>query len=59
MNRIVYQLLKGYLIRSVWLYAFLGLAQFSLTGVYWLRGWARMPNAGMALGLWPVLPGST
>jgi hypothetical protein len=52
MNRIVYQLLKGYLFRSVWLYAFLGLAQFSLTGVYWLRGWARMPIAGMALGLW-------
>lgn len=52
MNRPVYQLLKGYLSRSVWLYAFLGLAQFGLTGVYWLRGWGRMPVAGMALGAW-------
>lgn len=54
MNRTVYKLLKGYLIRSVWLYAFLGLAQFGLTGVYWLRGWGRMPIAGAALGLWGV-----
>jgi hypothetical protein len=51
-NRTVYKLLKGYLFRSVWLYAFLGLAQFSLTGVYWLRGWGRMPIAAAALGLW-------
>ena len=52
MNRTVYKLLKGYLFRSVWLYAFLGLAQFGLTGVYWLRGWGRMPIAGAALGIW-------
>ena len=52
MNRTVYKLLKGYLFRSVWLYAFLGLAQFLLTGVYWQRGWGRAPIAGMALGLW-------
>lgn len=52
MNRTVYKLLKGYLFRSVWLYAFLGLAQFGLTGVYWLRGWGRMPIAGAALGMW-------
>ena len=45
MNRTVYKLLKGYLFRSVWLYALLGLAQFGLTGVYWLRGWGRMPIA--------------
>jgi hypothetical protein len=51
-NRTVYKLLKGYLFRSVWLYAFLGLAQFCLTGVYWLRGWGRMPVAAAALGLW-------
>jgi hypothetical protein len=51
-NRTVYKLLKGYLLRSVWLYAFLGLAQFGLTGVYWLRGWGRMPIAGAALGVW-------
>jgi multisubunit Na+/H+ antiporter MnhG subunit len=51
-NRTVYKLLKGYLLRSVWLYAFLGLAQFSLTGVSWLRGWGRMPIAAAALGLW-------
>jgi len=52
MNRTVYKLLKGYLFRSVWLYAFFGLAHFGLTGVYWLRGLGRMPIAGMALGLW-------
>ena len=52
MNRIVYALLKGYLRRSVWLYAFFGLAQFLLTGVFWLRGFERMPIAGMALALW-------
>jgi hypothetical protein len=54
-NRTVYKLLKGYLLRSVWLYAFLGLAQFLLTGVYWLRGWGRAPIAGMALGLWGAI----
>jgi hypothetical protein len=56
-NRTVYQLLKGYLFRSVWLYGFLGLAQFGLTGVYWLRGWGRMPIAGMALGAWGAVAG--
>ena len=52
MNRTVYKLLKAYLFRSVWPYVFLGLAQFGLTGVYWLRGWGRMPIAGATLGLW-------
>lgn len=52
MNRCVYKLLKGYLLRSVWLYAIVGLLQFSLTGLFWLRGWGRMPIAAMELGLW-------
>jgi hypothetical protein len=52
MNRTVYKLLRGYLIRSVWLYAFLGVAQFSLTGVYWLRGFGRIPVIGLVLGMW-------
>lgn len=52
MNRTVRELLQGYLFRSAWLYAFFGVAQFCMTGVYWLRGWGRMPVAGMALGLW-------
>jgi hypothetical protein len=51
-NRTVYKLLKGYLFRSVWLYAFLGVAQFCSTGVYWLRGFGRMPVIGLALGIW-------
>ena len=52
MNRTVHKLLMGYLFRSAWLYGFLGLAQFCLTGVYWLRGWGRMPIGAAALGLW-------
>jgi len=51
-NRTVYKLLKGYLFRSVWLYAALGFTQFSLVGLYWLRGWGRVPIAAAALGLW-------
>jgi hypothetical protein len=51
-NRTVYKLLQGYLRRSVWLYAVVGLLQFSLTGLYWLRGWGRAPIAAMELGLW-------
>lgn len=52
MNRTVYKLLKGYLRRSVWLYAALGVLQFLLTEYFWLRDYGRMPIAGMALGLW-------
>src|SRR4029077_1140948 len=52
MNRTVYKLLKGYLRRSVWVYAALGVAQFLLTEDFWLRGYGRMPIACMALGLW-------
>jgi hypothetical protein len=51
-NRTVYRLLKGYLARSGWFYAALGASQFMLTGDFWLRGYGRMPIAGMALGLW-------
>jgi hypothetical protein len=51
-NRTAYGLLKGYLFRSVWIYAAVGFAQFSLVGLYWLRGWGRMPIAAMELGIW-------
>jgi hypothetical protein len=52
MNRTVYKLLEGYLIRSVWLYAFLGLIQFLMTSVYWVRGYDRAPATGVLLGIW-------
>jgi hypothetical protein len=52
MNPTVYGLLKRYLARSVWLYAFLGLLQFMMTGVYWWRGYDRVPAAGVLLGIW-------
>jgi hypothetical protein len=52
MNPTVYRLLKGYLIRSAWLYAFIGLLQFMMTGVYWWRGYDRVPAAGVLLGIW-------
>jgi hypothetical protein len=52
MNPTVYGLLKRYLARSVWLYAFLGLLQFMLTGVYWVEGYDRVPTAGVLLGIW-------
>ena len=52
MNRIVFRLLQGYLRRSVWVYAIVGVLQFTLTGLYWLRGWGRAPIAAVELGLW-------
>jgi hypothetical protein len=48
----VYRLLKGYLVRSAWLFAFLGLVQFLMTGFYWMRGFPLLPIAGAALGPW-------
>jgi len=50
-NRTVYKLLKGYLFRSVWLYATVGLTQYFLVGLYWQRGWG-LPIAAAQLGLW-------
>jgi hypothetical protein len=55
MNSKVYQLLKGYLARSMWPYALLGLLQFIMTGVYWWRGYDRVPAAGVLLGLWGAM----
>jgi hypothetical protein len=52
MNPTVYRLLKQHLLRSAWLYALLGLAQFSFTGVYWLHGFGRVSVIGLALGTW-------
>jgi hypothetical protein len=52
MNSKVYRLLKEYLARNAWPYALLGLLQFMMAGVYWWRGYDRMPAAGVLLGLW-------
>jgi hypothetical protein len=52
MNPTVYGLLKGYLARSVWLYAFLGVLQFMMTGFYWAEAYDRVPAAGVLLGIW-------
>jgi hypothetical protein len=52
MNPTVYGLLKRYLARGVWLYAFLGLLQFMMAGVYWWRGYDRVPAAAVLLGVW-------
>jgi hypothetical protein len=51
-NRAAYTLLKGYLIRSAWLYFFVGLLQFLMTGLNWVRGYDRAPAAGVMLGIW-------
>jgi hypothetical protein len=52
MNPMVLKLLKGYLMRSVWLYGFLGVLQFMMTGFYWAEGYDRVPAAGVLLGIW-------
>jgi hypothetical protein len=54
MNRTVYKLLTGYLLRSVWLYGFLGLVQFCMTELYWVRGFARVTVPAALLGLWGI-----
>ena len=55
MNSRVYRLLKGYLARSVLPYALLGLLQFIMAGLYWWRGYDRVPAAGVLLGLWGAM----
>ena len=54
MNRTVYKLLTGYLLRSVWLYGLLGLVQFCITELYWVRGSMRVTAPAALLGLWGI-----
>jgi hypothetical protein len=51
---IAYRLLRGYLLRSVWLYALLGTAQYLLTGWYWVHGITRVTMPLALLGMWGV-----
>jgi hypothetical protein len=52
MNPIVYRLLKGYLMRSVWLYAFLAVLQLLLVSAFWAAKYDRVPGVGVLLGIW-------
>jgi hypothetical protein len=49
-----YRLLKGYLLRSVWLYSAVGLMQFLLTDFYWRAGVGRVGVPVALLGLWGI-----
>jgi hypothetical protein len=51
-NAIVYCLLKGFLARSAWLYAILGVASYMMSGGFWALRIDRIPLVGMWLGLW-------
>jgi hypothetical protein len=51
-NRTVLKLLKGYLARSGWLYAFVGVLQFLMTEFYWAKRYDRVPAVGVILGVW-------
>jgi hypothetical protein len=55
MNRVAYRLLKGYLVRSGWLYAFFGVLQFLVTSTYWTSKYDRMPMPGVMLGIWGAI----
>jgi hypothetical protein len=52
MSSTVLRLLRGYLLRSAWLYAVVGVMQFLLTDLYWLKGFARVSVPAALLGLW-------
>jgi hypothetical protein len=55
MTQASYRLLKGYLLRSVWLYSAVGVMQFLLTDFYWREGIARVSVPGALLGLWGIV----
>jgi hypothetical protein len=55
MNRVVYRLLKGYLLRSAWLYAFVGTLQFLMTTPFWAFKYDRAPVAVVLLGIWAAM----
>jgi hypothetical protein len=51
-NATVYRLLKGFLARSVWLYAICGVAAYMMSGAFWALRIQRIPLVGIWLGLW-------
>jgi hypothetical protein len=53
-TNIAYRLLRGYLLRSVWLYALLGTAQYLLTEWYWVHGVTRVTVPVALLGMWGI-----
>jgi hypothetical protein len=55
MNRVVYRLLKRYLMRSAWLYAFFGVLQFLMLGAFWAAKYDRVPIPGVLLGIWGAI----
>jgi hypothetical protein len=55
MNRSVSRLMKGYLMRSLWLYAVAGVMQFIMVGFFWSWGYQRMPVVGVLLGVWGAI----
>jgi hypothetical protein len=55
MNPMVLKLLKGYLIRSVWLYAFFAVLQFLMLSAFWAAKYDRVPVVGVLLGFWAAI----
>ena len=55
MNSMVYRLLKGYLIRSAWLYAFFAVLQFLMLSAFWAAKYDRVPVVGVLLGFWAAI----
>jgi hypothetical protein len=53
-NSVVYRLLRGYLLRSVWLYAVVGVMQFLLTEFYWTEATPRVSTPAALLSLWGI-----
>jgi hypothetical protein len=52
MTRVAYRLLRGYLRRYAYLYAFFGLAQFTVVELYWLKGVPRVAAPAALLSFW-------
>jgi hypothetical protein len=51
-NATLYRLLKGFLARSVWLYAICGVAAYMMSGAFWALRIDRIPLVGIWLGVW-------
>jgi hypothetical protein len=54
-NGVVRRLLTGFLARSGWLYAVVGLAVYILSSAFWALRIGRVPLAGALLGIWGSL----
>jgi hypothetical protein len=53
-TRAAYRLLRGFLLRSAWLYSGVGLMQFLLTDFYWKAGFSRAGVPAGLLSLWGI-----